>query len=32
MNEESVLKNVADGATSSYEVQVENIDKLYPRV
>ena len=32
VNEDSVLKNVADGATSSYMYQVENIEELYPSV
>ena len=32
VNEESVLKKVEDGSTTSFVEQCENIDKLYPPI
>ena len=32
VNKDSILKNVASGAVSSYTYQWEHVDELYPRI
>ena len=32
VNEESVLRKVEDGSTTSYVEQYENIDEIYPAI